>query len=70
MGAPASPRGREAPAAAGRPPPHAHPAAVGARAGAAGRREQAAAGLSGAYAWGDGDPRDLVERVARTWSRG
>ncbi|MGM7424394.1 glycerate kinase [Cellulosimicrobium sp. ES-005] len=49
---------------------HALPVVVVARAVVAGRREQAAAGLSGAYAWGDGDPRALVERVARTWSRG
>lgn len=49
---------------------HALPVVVVARAVVAGRREQAAAGLSGAYAWGDGDPCALVERVARTWSRG
>ncbi|MDF9877164.1 glycerate kinase [Cellulosimicrobium cellulans] len=49
---------------------HALPVVVLAHAVVAGRREQAAAGLSGAYAWGDGDPRALVERVARTWSRG
>ncbi|QUC00465.1 glycerate kinase [Cellulosimicrobium cellulans] len=55
---------------AGRAARHALPVVVVARAVVAGRREQAAAGLSGAYAWGDGDPRDLVERVARTWSRG
>ncbi|MGA4777675.1 glycerate kinase [Cellulosimicrobium sp. AB352] len=54
----------------GRAARHALPVVVVARAVVAGRREQAAAGLSGAYAWGDGDPRDLVERVARTWSRG
>ncbi|GEM_PF-1559114 len=48
---------------------HALPVVVLARAVVAGRREQAAAGLSGAYAWGDGDARALVERVARTWSR-
>ncbi|MFI2569738.1 glycerate kinase [Cellulosimicrobium funkei] len=55
---------------AGRAARHALPVVVVARAVVAGRREHAAAGLSGAYAWGDGDPRDLVERVARTWSRG
>ncbi|MFB7886746.1 glycerate kinase [Cellulosimicrobium cellulans] len=49
---------------------HALPVVVVARAVVAGRREQAAAGLSGVYAWGDGDPRALTERVARTWSRG
>jgi len=49
---------------------HALPVVVVARSVVAGRREQAAAGLSGAYAWEDGDPRALVERVARTWSRG
>ncbi|WP_264032290.1 glycerate kinase [Cellulosimicrobium sp. SH8] len=49
---------------------HALPVVVVARAVVAGRREQAAAGVSGTYAWGDGDPRALVERVARTWSRG
>ncbi len=49
---------------------HALPVVVVAREVVAGRREQAAAGISGTYAWGDGDPRDLVERVARTWSRG
>ncbi|GED11917.1 glycerate kinase [Cellulosimicrobium cellulans] len=49
---------------------HALPVVVVAHAVVAGRREQAAAGLSGAYAWDDGDPRALVERVARTWSRG
>ncbi|MBN0039551.1 glycerate kinase [Cellulosimicrobium cellulans] len=49
---------------------HALPVVVVARTVVAGRREQAAAGLSGTYAWGDGDPRALVERVARTWSRG
>lgn len=49
---------------------HALPVVVVARAVVAGRREQAAAGLSGVYAWGDGDPRSLTERVARTWSRG
>lgn len=58
---------REVAARAGR---HALPVVVVARSVVAGRREQAAAGLSGAYAWEDGDPRALVERVARTWSRG
>jgi len=48
---------------------HALPVVVVARAVVAGRREQAAAGVSSAYAWGDGDPRALVERVARTWAR-
>lgn len=48
---------------------HALPVVVVARAVVAGRREQAAAGVSSAYAWGDDDPRTLVERVARTWSR-
>ncbi|MFI2705549.1 glycerate kinase [Cellulosimicrobium composti] len=58
---------REVAARAGR---HALPVVVVARSVVAGRREQAAAGLSGAYAWEDGDPRALVARVARTWSRG
>jgi len=49
--------------------PHALPVVVVARSVVAGRREQAAAGLSGAYAWGDDPARSLVERVARTWSR-
>ncbi|MFC8924114.1 glycerate kinase [Cellulosimicrobium sp. NPDC057127] len=48
---------------------HALPVVVVARTVVAGRREQAAAGLSGAHAWGDGSARALVERVARTWSR-
>jgi glycerate kinase len=54
---------------AGRAVGHALPVVVVARAVVAGRREQAAAGLSGAYAWGTGSPREVVERVARTWSR-
>ncbi|MBD5788028.1 glycerate kinase [Cellulosimicrobium terreum] len=45
------------------------PVVVVGRSVAAGRREQAAAGISGAYAWGATPPRALVERVARTWSR-
>ncbi|WP_435736215.1 glycerate kinase [Cellulosimicrobium sp. PMB13] len=48
---------------------HAVPVVVVARSVVAGRREQAAAGLSGAYAWGQDAPQTLVERVARTWSR-
>jgi glycerate kinase len=48
---------------------HAVPVVVVARSVVAGRREQAAAGLSGVYAWGEDPPRTLVERVARTWSR-
>lgn len=48
---------------------YALPVVAVARTVVAGRREQAAAGLSGAHAWGDGSPRALVERVARTWSR-
>ncbi|WP_187346239.1 glycerate kinase, partial [Cellulosimicrobium sp. CUA-896] len=48
---------------------HALPVVVVARTVLAGRREQAAAGLSGVHAWGGGSPRALVERVARTWSR-
>lgn len=47
---------------------HALPVVVVARTVVAGRRELAAAGLSGAHAWGDGPARALVERVARTWS--
>ncbi|MCB7135506.1 glycerate kinase [Cellulosimicrobium marinum] len=49
--------------------PHAVPVVVVARSVVSGRREQAAAGLSGAYAWGQDEPQDVVERVARTWSR-
>lgn len=48
---------------------YALPVVAVARTVVAGRREQTAAGLSGAHAWGDGSPRALVERVARTWSR-
>jgi glycerate 2-kinase len=48
---------------------HALPVVVVARSVVAGRREQAAAGVSGAHAWGDGFAQDLVARVARTWSR-
>ncbi|WP_454043603.1 glycerate kinase [Cellulosimicrobium sp. Marseille-Q8652] len=48
---------------------HAVPVVVVARSVVAGRREQAAAGLSGVYAWGQDPAQGLVERVARTWSR-
>lgn len=48
---------------------HAVPVVVVARSVVAGRREQAAAGLSGVYAWGQDPPQGLVGRVARTWSR-
>ncbi|MBD8077555.1 glycerate kinase [Cellulosimicrobium arenosum] len=49
---------------------HAVPVIALARTVVAGRREQAAAGLSGTYAWGGDDPHALVDRVARTWARG